>query len=194
MNFLAHFFLSQETQDALVGALLGDFVRGDPAAQLPASIAAGVRRHRLLDVYTDQHALARRSRQRLDPRFRLVRPVLVDIFYDHFLARRWSDFSSEPLDQFARRVHAALVARRTLLPDRIAGWAGRVSTVDWLTAYRDPASVERALRRAAMRMCRPTALAEGGTELQRCRDGLEQDFLEFFPDAVAHAARLRDAR
>lgn len=190
MNYLAHFFLSQESPATMAGALLGDFVHGDPARQLPGPIAAAVHRHRQIDVFTDQHPLPRQSRQRIDPRFRLVRAVMVDVFYDHFLALHWQRFSTEPLDAFAQRVHAALVGQRQHLPAQVQSWAGRISTVDWLTSYRDPASVDRALRRAAARLRHPNGLAEGGSELERCRDGLESDFLGFFPDAVRHVDQL----
>ncbi|MBN2358221.1 MAG: DUF479 domain-containing protein [Deltaproteobacteria bacterium] len=193
MNYLAHFFLSQETPAAIAGALLGDHVRGDPSRQLPGAIAAAVVRHRQIDAFTDHHPRARQSRQRIDASFHLVRPVMVDVFYDHFLARHWDRYSDAPLAEFAQRVHAALLTHLEYLPERIRVSVESGSALEWLTSYGDLEQVGRALRRAASRLRRPGRLGEGARELQRNYGGLEQDFLVFFPDVMSFVRQLPPA-
>ncbi len=190
MNYLAHLYLSDHSPQWLVGGLMGDFVKGRLRGKLPASVEAAVRAHRRLDVFTDRDPAARASRGRIDPRFRHLRGILVDVFYDHFLALHWRRYSPEPLDAFTARVYRALAEHQHLFEPPLSWVAPRMAAQDWLGSYASVEGIEELLARMAGRLSRPTPLAEGGAELRRLYPRLEADFAEFLPRACRYAAGL----
>ena len=188
MNYLAHLYLAGDDDDLAAGALLGDFVKGWLERQpLPSGVIAGIRLHRAIDSFTDQHPVVRRSCARLRHR-RLVAGVIVDLAYDHFLAVRWPQFASEPLPAFCARNYRRLLARRHAFPPRLQAMLPHMVRDDWLGSYARLENVALALERIGRRLSRPGLLADVLADLERHYHGLEQDFLEFFPEVVAHFA------
>ena len=185
MNYLAHVFLARDTPESKLGQLLGDFSRGLDVGLLPPSIREGVLAHRAIDAFTDAHPLVRKSRQRLDPRFRHLRSVLVDVFHDHFLVRHWERFAERGLAEVTGQLYGALETYRHLLPERLRSVARSMARDDWLGSYGEVGAVERALRGMERRLRRRRELASGVEELRSRYGALEEDFLAFFPDLLA---------
>lgn len=194
MNFLAHLYLGPPEPQALLGSLLGDFVKGRIRdLELPESVRQGIWVHRQVDVFTDAHPLFRQSRARIDPQRRRFAGIMVDMFYDHLLARYWRDFSDEPLDTFTARTYALLLEQRDLIPPAAWPIISRMAEHDWLGSYADLASLHLALDNMGRRLKRQNALAGGVAELEADYAGFEADFREFLPQArhfaLAQAAR-----
>src|SRR5688572_11794852 len=105
MNYLAHALLSHQSAEAILGALLGDFVKGPVGAEYPPAVRDAIHLHRLIDRYTDSHPVVLSSRRLVSDARRRFAPIMIDMFYDHFLARHWSDYCDTPLRQFARQVY-----------------------------------------------------------------------------------------
>lgn len=188
MNYLVHLYLAGADPDLRLGGLMGDFVKGPLDDRYPPGIVAGLHLHRTIDSLAARSAHCRASRQRLDPRFGHTRAVLVDIFYDHFLAAHWQDFHPRPLADYAAETYRLLDSRRSILPAGLAAIAPRMARHDWLTSYADRGSVAIALQRIATRLSRPTALGEGGSELDRCGEELLADFYGFMTEIPAQLA------
>jgi acyl carrier protein phosphodiesterase len=188
VNYLVHLYLAGADAELRLGGMMGDFVKGPLDQRYPPGIVTGLRLHRRIDALAAVSPHCRASRQRLHPRFGHTRAVLVDIFYDHFLATHWHDFHPQRLEEYAADTYRLLTAHRDLLPPGLARIAPRMAAHDWLTSYRERASVEIALTRIAARLSRPTALGEGGTELDRCRTELCEDFRGFMAEATKLAA------
>jgi len=193
MNFLAHAFLARDESDLLLGSLMGDFVKGPLAARYAPSITRGLILHRGVDTYTDAHAIVARSRARVAPIRRRYAGILVDLFYDHYLARHWSDYAAMPLDQFTASVYATLLDRPYLLPDRLRDIAPHMASRDWLGSYRDIAAVGESLDRIGTRLKRGNALLGSVKELIANYASLEADFRAFFPDVVRFAQEAQAA-
>lgn len=187
MNYLVHLYLAGPDPELQLGGLMGDFVKGQLDDRYPPGIVAGLRLHRRIDSLAATSPCCRASRQRLHPRFGHTRAVLVDIFYDHFLASHWHDFHPQPLANYAQGIYRLLRERREILPIGLARIAPRMEELDWLTSYRDRGSINTALERIATRLSRPTALGEGAVELERCGEELLKDFRGFMAKAL-HAA------
>jgi len=194
LNYLAHLLLAEPTPAGRVGNLLGDFVKGGALHALPSALQRGVLLHREIDVFTDSHPVVRRSRRRLGDGYHLVRPLMIDLFYDHFLARSWERFSDLPLAVFAAEVYAALARYEPHLPERLRRALPRMRDQDWLSMYRELGGVERALQGMARRLRRPTRIGEGLAALQASYDPLRADFLEFFPALRAHVEQAATRR
>jgi acyl carrier protein phosphodiesterase len=188
VNYLVHLYLAGSDPELQLGGLMGDFVKGPLDSRYPPGIVAGLRLHRRIDAFAATEAHCRTSRQRLHPRFGHTRAVLVDLFYDHFLALHWEDFHHLPLPTFAAEVYRLLEINREILPAGLARIAPRMKELDWLTSYRELTSVEIALQRMASRLSRPTAMGEGVIELERCGEELRGDFRGFM--LAARAAGL----
>jgi acyl carrier protein phosphodiesterase len=188
MNFLAHLYLGPPDPQRLLGGLLGDFVNGRVVdMDLPAAVREGVWLHRQIDLFTDAHPLVRRSKQRVSPERRRFAGILVDMFYDHLLARYWDDFSEESLDSFTRRSYRLLLAQRDLIP--LTAWPiiERMATHDWLSSYAELGSLHLAVNNTARRFRRETSLTGGVAELEADYAGFEADFRLFLPEVRAFA-------
>lgn len=194
MNYLAHALLAGPGHADRLGALLGDFVKGPLPAGLPADVAEGVRLHRAIDSFADAHPAFRASRARVSRVRRRYAGVMVDLFYDHFLAARWDEFHPQPLAAFTADAYALLAARPELLPPRLAALLPVMRAEDWLASYRRVEAVGLALdRMAERRIARPNPLAGAGAELAGRYPEFAADFAAFFPDALAFVAAARRA-
>ena len=182
MNFLAHMYLSGVDPEILVGNFMGDFVKGRVGDAYPPRLRDGIILHRRIDTFAQHHPLFRQSRQRLAPRYGLYRGVLVDLFYDHFLAREWGAWSDEPLAAWLARTRLVVEVHRSRLPERLQGLV-TVLFEDLLPSYREVAGIGRALERMARRVRRPNPLAGGEEELVLHYAGLGDDFRRFLPEA-----------
>ena len=181
MNFLAHLFLSGADPELLVGNLLGDFVKGRLDGHFPAGIERGIRLHRRIDSFAGRNPHFLQSKRRLDVSFGHYRGVLVDLFYDHFLAVQWDEYADVPLHPFLSWARGIVLEYEENLPERLA----RVVPVifaELLPSYLEVKGIERALQRMSARIARPNPLGEGGAELRRHYEGLSDDFRKFLPE------------
>ncbi len=163
---------------------MGDFVKGTVPETLPEELSRHLRLHRYIDSLTQTSELFQSSRRRLDPCFRYARSVLVDVFYDHFLACRWDEFSPLPLADFSQDVYRGLQACYDHLSPGLQQQLPRMIEYDWLTAYRRPEIVQRVLQRLEERLKHKISLAAGFSQLELLRDELENDFVAFMDEAL----------
>jgi acyl carrier protein phosphodiesterase len=189
MNYLAHLCLAPPGDDALLGSLMGDFVKGPLPGGYPPGIAHAMVLHRRIDAFTDAHPRVRLSRERVSGPRRRFAGIMVDLFYDHFLARHWHRYSHEQLDAFTHRVYALLARRERSLPPRLREVAARMRETDWLGAYREIGNIHIALDRMSLRLRRENRLRGSAEELEARYDEFDADFRAFFPD-LADFARL----
>ncbi|MFC4158595.1 acyl carrier protein phosphodiesterase [Chitinimonas lacunae] len=188
MNYLAHLLLSGSDPQVQVGGLLGDFLKGPVPASLPARVAQGVILHREIDRFTDSHPLFLRSRARISPERQRLGGILVDVFYDHFLALDWDAYSPEPLDHFASAAYAVLAAHQHCLPDNLVQALPTMRSQNWLLSYRDPTGIGTTIDRiAARRAPRLGRLVGGVEEMLADYQGFRDDFHAFFPAVQALA-------
>jgi len=190
MNYLAHLYLSAGSSEALVGGLLGDFVKGRLApGRYPPDVLAAIALHRRIDSFVDQHPLMQRSRARFAPAFRRYAGILLDLFHDHFLARDWGEHAAEPLASFTDRAYRAFKQHEALLPAPARHLVRAMARDDWLGGYGEPDGVRRALRGISNRLSRSNPIAAGHAELARDYRELEAGFRELLPEVRAFAAR-----
>jgi acyl carrier protein phosphodiesterase len=142
----------------------------------------------LIDSFTDSHPAVRRSISRLEPPYRRYGGILVDIFYDHFLANDWSEYTKVSLEDFAREAYASIAARRHDLPPDIVPRLQVMTAENWLCSYREIAGVTHVLRRLGSRLRRPFDLGASVSLLERHKEDLHRDFKIFFPELIARVA------
>ncbi len=181
MNYLAHLYLSDSDPGFLVGSLMGDFIKGRVGHEFEPSLRQGILLHRRIDSFTDAHPLIRRSKARISPEFRRYAGILVDIFFDHFLASQWSRWSDTPLDEFASAVYGILGERQATFPERMQRSMRYMVSNRLLQSYRDIEGVHHALRGIETRLKRPSRLGDSISELEQNYSVFSSDFGQFFP-------------
>ena len=184
MNHLAHALIAVRTGTSIAGNLMGDFVKGRPEDRYDGALLEGIRLHRAVDAMTDDHPVFRRSRERMRPPFRRYAGILVDIFYDHVLARNWAAHSDEPLRPFVDRVYDELIEHRPRLPERMHRFVDYMLGTDLLMSYETHEGIVQALTGISHRMSRENPLDRAGEVLVEEAVGLDADFAEFFPDLL----------
>jgi acyl carrier protein phosphodiesterase len=187
VNYLAHAYLADLTRTSLAGSFFGDFVRGPLDGRLPADIEQAVRLHRRIDSFTDSHPRVLALKQRTAPPYRRYAGILLDVFFDHFLARHWSDCHHQTLDAFARNFYSDLDDRLHLLGDGLRDHLVYMRKYNLLGSYREIGGIEHALAGLSTRLSRQNPLAQGGCLLRSRYLELETAFHGLLPDLVRFA-------
>jgi acyl carrier protein phosphodiesterase len=189
VNFLAHLYLSDGSDEGLLGSLMGDFVKGPIGERYPPGIARGIALHRRIDTFTDAHEIVLRSKARVSAQRRRFGGIMVDMFYDHFLARDWLRFSTEPLPAFTRRTYALLDEHRDLLPERLQYLSRHMIQGDWLGSYAGVGAIGDSLDGMGRRLKRENPLRDSVEELRRHYDDFAADFHAFMPQLIDFVRR-----
>ncbi|OLF55533.1 ACP phosphodiesterase [Pseudomonas chlororaphis] len=188
MNYLAHLHLGGQRPGQLLGSLYGDFVKGRLQGQFAPEIEAAIQLHRSIDIFTDRHPLVGESLSRFSLTRRRYAGIVLDVFFDHCLARDWALYADRPLASFTSDVYRVLAAEPRL-PERLAQIAPHMAAHDWLGSYREFEVLEQVLRGIARRLSRPEELAAAMGELERLYQPLSEDFRAFYPQLQAFAAQ-----
>jgi len=187
MNFLAHLYIADTNSDSLIGHLLGDFVKGRAFLSFEPKIRDAILFHRRIDTFSDTHAVTRVSRNRISRQRRRFAGIIVDVCYDHFLARHWNRYTSEPLADFCQRVYAQLKRDPMREVAGIQPVLTRMVAYDWLGGYRHLRNLSIVLDRIAGRLSRGERFVGGIVEIESNYRQLETDFLSFFPELLAYS-------
>jgi acyl carrier protein phosphodiesterase len=185
MNYLAHLFLAGDSAESLIGNLAGDFVKGPVRGS--DGISEGIRQHRRIDGFTDTHPSVAAFRRVLIPDHGHYARVISDVFFDHFLAVRWSDYTDEDFDAFLQRIYSTIDPHAAELPGMLPFVYPRMRDGQWLRSYRDIEGIRIALTNMSRRLSRRPHLETATHHLVDSRTELEHRFHAFFPDVVAFA-------
>lgn len=189
MNFLAHAVLAGDDPALIVGGVVGDWIKGPLPGALPPDLARGVALHRAIDSHAETHPAFQRSRNRVAADRRRYAGVLVDIFYDHLLARDWAQLQPIPLDRFCSDVYRHIDARLTDLPEQSRPAMRLMTGEDWLSSYANQDGIADVLQRMARRARQPNPLPGGEQAFIADAAGFAEDFAEWYADALRFAAQ-----
>jgi len=195
MNYLAHLYLAEDTEESLLGNIMGDFVKGPISGGFHPEIEKGIRTHRKVDVFTDSHEIFRASRRLISPERRRFSGIIMDIAFDHLLARNWASYSDEELGAFIRRAYDVLARRNDVLPEKLRTALPRMIEEDWLGSYRTMegagTAIDRISGRLRRRFGRENTLKGAIEEVERSYEELDRNFNAFFPELIAFVESLR---
>ena len=162
---------------------MGDFVRGRNLHEIyKPKIALGIELHRQIDEFTDNHAIVLESKKRLRSKYRHYAPVIVDVFYDHFLAARWREFHIQPLEDFAAHAYAKLEEHEPILPERVLQMMPYMIRGNWLVNYSKTEGIHRALTGMSRRTPYESKMDEAVHDLEKYYNEFEKEFIAFFPE------------
>lgn len=163
---------------------MGDYVKGRNYVHLPELVRKGVLIHRDIDFYTDSHAITKRSRHRIIEKYRKYSGVIIDIFYDHFLASLWLDYSSIPLREYVDRTYDLLKRNYKSLPQAIKVWFPTFLENNWMLAYQNVEGIELVLDRMSANTSLPDHTSFAIKRLREDYDEFTEDFRDFFPQII----------
>lgn len=189
MNFLAHALLAGDAPALIVGGVVGDWIKGSLPGVLPDDLAKGVALHRAIDSFSESHPAFRRSRSRVSLGRRRYAGVLVDVFYDHLLARNWDAISDRPLDEYCEAVYRMIKDRLHELPASSHTALALMANEDWLTSYAKIEGIADVLARMSRRARQPNPLANGELEFLADVDGFTGDFYSWLDDTSEFCRR-----
>lgn len=187
MNFLAHIYLSNDNDLIKIGNFMADGIRGKHYDHLPADIQKGIILHRAIDTFTDSHPVFRQSTKRLHERYHHYAGVIVDVIYDHFLAKNWKKYSNEPLEDFVQRFYMSLQNNKLFLTEKTIDMMPYMIKYDWLFSYQYVDGIARILFQMDQRTKNNSKMQFAIEELKEFYDEFENEFTIFFEDLKAFA-------
>ncbi|WP_080239769.1 acyl carrier protein phosphodiesterase [Spirosoma rigui] len=194
MNILAHGWLSGRSDSVLAGNFLGDFIKGDPEHPrhgLTPGEVSGVRLHRAIDSFTDDHAEVAAVRDLLRPRCHKYAGPAVDIFFDHFLAANFTVLTGESLAQFTRYFYDTLQQNTRHFPDPAVRMVTALVQYDWIRHYPTIEGIDRSLKGVSRRTAFPSGLDTAVDDLERYYPEIGERFSRFWPELVNEVSRVR---
>jgi acyl carrier protein phosphodiesterase len=188
MNFLAHLYLSGNDPEVMVGNFIGDFVKGrNLLQQFSTPIVKGIELHRSIDEFTDKHAVVKQSKDRLRATYRHYAGVIVDVFYDHYLAKYWNMYHDQLLPDYAAYAYTTIGDHDYMLPAGVKQMLPYMIRGNWLVHYARIEGINRALTGMARRTPYESRMDEAAIDLQKYYDEFKAEFELFFPELKLHA-------
>jgi len=186
MNWLAHLYLSEPRAEFRVGNILPDLTSAAQLAFLPEPYQKGIRCHRQIDRFTDLHPRVQSCVRRFPAPYRRFGGILTDVYFDHFLARDWSEYSSMPLRDFVSEFYRDIETCSAVIPAEASRRLQRMRDEDWLGCYHHIAGVTDVLGRIGRRFRRPVDFTDSLPIFQKHETAFLDDFQSFFPELMAH--------
>lgn len=187
MNFLAHIYLSFDDNEITLGNFIADSIRGNKYKHLPERVQKGIKLHRFIDTFTDAHPTVRKSTKRLHENYSHYSGVIVDIFYDHFLAKNWSTYSDVPLELFVDNFYDLLEDNYEILPDTTKHMMPYMIADNWIFNYSKLEGIGRVLNGMNRRTKNKSKMNFAILDLEQHYDDFEKEFTSFFEELVAYS-------
>lgn len=184
MNFLAHIYLSGEDDFVKIGNFMADSIRGSQYLDYSNSLQKGILLHRHIDSFTDAHPIYRKSKHRLHEKYGHYSGVIMDIAYDHFLAKNWSKYSYEKLEDYAADFYQLMQDNYEILTERTKGMLPYMIGRNWLVSYATIAGLEMILFQMDYRTKHRAHMQEAIVEIQDFYTEFESEFFQFFEELV----------
>jgi acyl carrier protein phosphodiesterase len=189
MNYLAHIYLSGESDLITIGNFIADGIKGKDYRIYPVDIQIGILLHRHIDTFTDAHKTVRKSTKRLHKKYSHYSGIIVDMLYDHFLAKNWSNYSRTDLSLYTENFYASLETHYNILPNRIQKMIPYMLADNWLVSYASKEGISRALEGMNRRTKNRVHMDEAINELDQFYEAFENEFTLFFEELMAFSEK-----
>lgn len=186
MNFLAHIYLSGDNDLLKIGNFMADSIRGNHYLDYPEEIKKGILLHRYIDTFTDAHPIYRKSKHRLHEKYGHYSGVIMDIVYDHFLAKNWATYSDQKLEEYADSFYKLLQNNYAILTEKTQGMLPYMMGRNWLVSYASMAGLEMILFQMDHRTKNRVHMHEAIVEIQEFYTEFEEEFTLFFKELQQH--------
>ncbi|BAJ01542.1 acyl carrier protein phosphodiesterase [Shewanella violacea] len=185
MNFLAHLHLADNSKTSLAANLAGDFAKGN-IDNYPKHLQQGIWLHRQIDQLTDSHELTKDLIAKFPKSLTRAAPIIVDLAFDHMLAKYWEEYHHLTLRQFAGNAYDALDACEQL-PEKLKLLAPRIRSENWLEAYKSKKGLHQTIHSVAKRISKPEIFQGATQAVDKLDIEIEIAFRTFYPQLMAYS-------
>lgn len=193
MNFLAHIYLSFDDPQITLGNFFADHIRANKYKHLPHKVQKGILLHRAIDTFTDAHPIARQSSKRLHKNYSHYSQIIVDIYYDHFLAKNWKKYSNKPLDTYVASFYDLLEENYEILPVGTKRMLPYMITDNWLYSYANLTGIARVLNGMNRRTKNKSKMNFAIIDLEEHYTDFENEFTAFFEELITFSKQKFNA-
>jgi len=186
MNFLAHAHLSGDDDKLMIGNFIADSVKGKKHENYTEGIANGIILHRKIDSFTDRHEIVKNSMSLIRSEYGKFSGIIIDIYYDHFLATKWDNYSTEPLNTYTKKVYSLLKRNFFILPARSQRILPFMISQNWLGGYADTDELKKVFYGMDRRTSNISGMRNAVDQLIENYDKLEEHFKEFYPQLQSY--------
>ncbi len=190
MNFLAHIYLSNNNTELILGNFIADFIKGNKYKHLPIGVQKGILLHRKIDSFTDAHQIVRKSKRRLHERYGHYDGIIIDILYDHFLAKNWNTYSKTSLIETENDFLTILENHFEILPKKVQSILPFMKEQKWLSGYATLIGIEKSLIGVNKRTNGKSQMHIAIADLNEHYLDFEKDFTSFFKDLINFSEKL----
>ena len=187
MNYLAHIYLSGDNDLVTIGNFIADGIKGNKYKKYPKELQTGILLHRHIDTFTDAHDTVRLSTKRLHEKYGHYSGIIVDILYDHFLAKNWKQYCTVPLNQYVEDFYDSLEEHYDILPLRVQKMMPYMMTDNWLLSYASINGISRVLDGMNRRTKSLSGMNEAVVELETFYTEFENEFSIFFDELIVYS-------
>lgn len=184
MNFLAHIYLSFDDSQITIGNFIADHIRANKYKHLPDKVQKGILLHRAIDTFTDAHPIARQSSKRLHKNYSHYSQIIVDIFYDHFLAKNWEVYSKTPLASYVDTFYDLLEDNYSILPLTTQRMMPYMVADNWLYSYASLEGIAKVLNGMNRRTKNKSKMNFAILDLEEHYSDFEKEFTAFFEELI----------
>ncbi len=184
MNFLAHIYLSFDDPEITLGNFIADSIRGNKFKHLPERVQKGILLHREIDTFTDTHEIPKISSKRLHKNYSHYSRVIVDIFYDHYLAKNWNTYSKTPLDAYVENFYDLLEDNYPILPVGVQRMMPYMISDNWIYNYSKMEGIAKVLKGMNRRTNNKSKMNFAILDLEEHYEKFEEEFAAFFDELM----------
>jgi acyl carrier protein phosphodiesterase len=182
VNFLSHLYLSNNSEGLIIGNFIADAVKGSDYKCFSDEIQQGILIHRKIDTFTDTHPVVMLSKERLRDNYKKYASVIVDIYYDHYLAKNWHQYSEVSLIDFTQNIYTIIKSNQAVLPEKSRQFAHYMLQYNILFEYSKLEGIERVLQGMARRASFLSNMEHAIKDLKEHYPLFENEFKLFFPE------------
>lgn len=191
MNYLAHIHLAHATNTSMLGNFLGDFVKGSDLSHLPFELQKGVRLHRNIDSFTDNHACVIALRKGFPNEIRRMSGVVIDIYFDHLLCLHWEQYNNTDMSSMLNTFYEQLANNTVDIGGRFPDVKHGLLSYKWLHEYEQKDAVIRAFYQIEKRLGYRVTFAYAAADFIEQYDiEMRQAFSQFYPQLMQHCKEL----
>jgi acyl carrier protein phosphodiesterase len=184
MNFLIHTYLSGSSEDAIFGSLLGDKIKGNTYHKYNDATVTGILLSKKINEFMENHPSFERGRARLNPKFRKQEKHILNIFYDHFLARSWADYSTISLQEYSEEVCHLLLKRYRIMPYKLKLIYPYIDGSNWIANIATVKGVHASMKELIDLGIFRATIEYSMLELTEKYTQYKEDFAALFPDLI----------
>jgi acyl carrier protein phosphodiesterase len=186
LNFLAHIYLSGNNEHVKVGNFVADWIKGNEYKKFPEGIQKGILIHRKIDFFTDNHLIIKKSKNRFSEKYRKYAGIIIDVCYDHFLAKDWNTYSEMSLHDIVVSMKTCFHSNSQYFTPELQKFFPHFLNHGWIEMYPTIDGIEKVLTGMSKHTSLPDETVEAIRIFREYYSDFQAEFDEYFPQLIRY--------